>query len=127
MKKTGIRMIALFSAMLLMLSVFALPAFAEDTAANTAKKLDKTTIAWIVVGGLILIAVAVLLIGFRDKVVKFLRVYKSEFKKISWLNWEQTKKSTLVVLVLLIACAAVICLLDFALSKGFLAFLNLFQ
>lgn len=127
MKKTGFRLIALLSAMLLMFSVFALPTFAEDTADTAKKGLSGQAIAWIVVAGLIVVAIAVLMLKFRDKVQKFLRVYKSEFKKISWLNWEQTKKSTLVVLVVLIACAAVICLLDFALSKGFLAFLDLFK
>ena len=66
-------------------------------------------------------------IKFREKIKKFLRVYKSESKKIVWLPWDQTKKSTLVVCVVLIVCAAVICLLDVGLSKGFLAFIGLFS
>jgi len=43
-----------------------------------------------------------------------------------WLSWDQTKKSTLVVLVVLIICAVVICLLDYGLSKGIMAFIDLF-
>ena len=102
----------------------------EDVAAaeETAKKgLSTNAIIWIVVGGVVLVAAVVLCIIFREKVGKFFRVYKSEIKKVVWLPWDQTKKSTLVVLVILIICAAAICLVDLGLSKGFLAFLKLFQ
>ena len=103
----------------------------EDIAAapeETAKKgLSTNAIIWIVVGGVVLVAAVVLCIIFREKVGKFFRVYKSEIKKVVWLPWDQTKKSTLVVLVILIICAAAICLVDLGLSKGFLAFLKLFQ
>lgn len=103
----------------------------EDIATTTAveekKGLSTNAIIWIVVGGVVLVAAVVLCIVFREKVGKFFRVYKSEVKKIVWLPWDQTKKSTLVVLVILIICAAAICLVDLGLSKGFLAFLKLFQ
>ena len=104
----------------------------EDVAAapaTTAEKkgLSTNAIVWIVVGSVVLIAAVVLCIVFRKRVGKFLRVYKSEVKKIVWLPWDQTKKSTLVVLVILIICATAICLVDLGLSKGFLAFLKLFQ
>ncbi len=82
------------------------------------KKLTTAQIIWIAVGGGVLLIAIVLCIVFRAKLVKGLRVYKSEFKKVSWLSWEQTRKSTLVVLVVLIACALVICLMDFGLGKG---------
>ncbi len=83
-------------------------------------------IVWLVVGGVLLVAAVVLGIIFREKLAKFFRVYKNECKKITWLSWKETRKSTLVVLVLLIACAAAISLLDFALSKSIFAFFNLF-
>ena len=98
---------------------------ADDAAKS--KGLSTTAIVWIVVGGVVVVAAVVLCVVFREKVGKFFRVYKSEIKKIVWLPWNQTCKSTLVVLVILIICAAAICLVDLGLSKGFLAFLNLFN
>ena len=100
---------------------------ATTTAATETKGLSTNAIIWIVVGGVVLVAAVVLCIIFREKVGKFLRVYKSEIKKVVWLPWDQTKKSTLVVLVILIICATAIALVDLGLSKGFLAFLKLFQ
>ena len=98
---------------------------ADDVAES--KGLSTTAIVWIVVGGVILVAGVVLCIIFREKVGKFFRVYKSEIKKVVWLPWDQTCKSTLVVLVILLVCAAAICLIDLGLSKGFLEFLKLFK
>ena len=107
------------------LSLFAIPAFAEE--ANAAKKgLSTGTIVTIIVSAVIVLAAVVLCIVFREKVKKFLRVYRSEAKKIVWLPWNQTKKSTLVVVVVLVVCAAVICLLDAGLNKGFIEFIGLF-
>ena len=80
----------------------------------------------IIIAAVVLVAAVILCIKFREKIKKFFRVYKSETKKIVWLPWNQTRKSTLVVLVVLIACATAICLVDFGLSKGILAFINLF-
>ena len=112
-------------AVLSTLSLFAIPAFAEE--ADAAKKgLSTGTIVTLIVTAVIVVAAVVLCIVFREKVKKFLRVYKSEVKKIVWLPWNQTRKSTLVVVIVLVVCAAAICLLDFGLSKGFLAFINLF-
>ena len=110
-----------FGAMLLSASLFAIPAFAahtHDHAAEEAKSLTTDQIVWIVFGGVVLVAAIVLGIIFREKVKKFFRVYNSERKKIVWLPWDQTKKSTWVVLVVLVAAAAAICLLDFGLFKG---------
>ena len=90
----------------------------EKPAEDGKKKLTKAQIIWIAVGGGVLLIAIVLCIVFRAKLVKGLRVYKSEFKKVSWLSWEQTRKSTLVVLAVLIVCALVICLMDFGLGKG---------
>ena len=111
---------------LLSISLFAIPAFAAEADA-ASKKLSTGTIIGIIIAAVVVVAAVVLGIKFREKIKKFLRVYKSESKKIVWLPWDQTKKSTLVVCVVLIVCAAVICLLDVGLSKGFLAFIGLFN
>ncbi len=154
-------------AVILMISLFAIPAFAEEattapateaateavteaateavtgstessTDAGTDTNTGSTTdtedkgltqeqiISLCILGGLVLVAI-VLCIIFHKKVKQFLRVYKSEAGKIAWLPWEQTRKSTWVVLVVLILSALAICLIDFGLSKGFIAFVDLFK
>ena len=80
----------------------------------------------IVIGGVILVAAIVLGIKFREQIGKTLVVYKSEFKKVSWLSWKDTKKSSWIVLGVLVACAIVICLLDLGLFEGFMAMINAF-
>lgn len=79
---------------------------------------------WLIVGVVALIAAVVLCIVFRKKLAKLFRVYKSEVKKIVWFPWAQTKKSTLLVWVILIISALVICLLDLGLGRGLVAILN---
>ena len=126
MKNLFNRTLALVCAVLMMISLFALPAFAhEDHDHDHAEEavqegLSTAAIVWIVIGGVLVVAGVVLGIKYREKIAKALRVYKSEFKKVSWLSWKDTKKSSLVVLVVLAACALVICLLDLGLSKGLL-------
>ena len=133
MKNMLNRTLALVCAVLMMISLFALPAFAEDDHAGhdhdheeevAQEGLSTTAIVWIVIGGVLVVAGVVLGIKYREKIVKSLRVYKSEFKKVSWLSWKDTKKSSLVVLAVLAACALVICLLDLGLSKGLLAMIQ---
>lgn len=130
------RWLAVLCAALLIVSLFAIPAFADEEA-TTAETTETTTetassglstqaIVWIIVAGVVVVVAVVLGLRFREKVAKFFRVYKSEIKKIVWLPWDQTKKSTLVVIVVLIICAAAICLVDYALGEGFLAFIKLF-
>ena len=96
----------------------------EDT---NNKGLTTGQLVGLIIAAVLLAVAVVLCIVFREKIGKFLRVYKSEIKKIVWLPWSQTKKSTLVVLVVLIICAIAICLIDLGLSKGFLAFFKLFS
>ena len=119
MKNLLNRTLALVCSVLMMISLFALPAFA-DGANTTTAKLSTADIIWIIIGGVLVVAGVVLGIKYRENIVKALRVYKSEFKKVSWLSWKDTKKSSLVVLAVLAACALVICLLDLGLSKGLL-------
>ena len=112
-------------AAILTISLFAIPAFAEDGSANKGG-VNVGLIVGLCIGAVVLIVAAVLCVKFWDKIKKFFRVYKSEAKKIVWLSWAQTKKSTGVVLLVLVVCAIVICLLDLGLSQGILAFIKLF-
>ena len=127
MKNLFNRTLALICAVLMMISLFALPAFAHEGHDHEGEEvveeqgLSTAAIVWIVIGGVLVVAGVVLGIKYREKIAKGLRVYKSEFKKVSWLSWKDTKKSSLVVLGVLVACAVVICLLDLGLSKGLLA------
>ena len=130
MKNLLNRTLALVCAVLMMISLFALPAFAHEGHDHEGEEvveeqgLSTVAIVWIVIGGVLVVAGVVLGIKYREKIVKALRVYKSEFKKVSWLSWKDTKKSSLVVLGVLVACALVICLLDLGLSKGLLAMIQ---
>ena len=83
-----------------------------------------TTRFWLIAAIVIVVAIVVLCVVFRKKLAKALRVYKSEIKKIVWLPWPQTRKSTILVLIVMLVCAAVICLLDLGLARGFLAVIN---
>ena len=154
------RWTAALVAILMMISLFAIPAFADETTAattavettaattavettaattaattagsttttgNTNNKLSITAIVFIVIGVVLVAVATVLIIKNREKVGKYLRVLKGECKKIVWLPWDQTKKNTWVVLVVLIICAIAICAIDFGLQKGYLAFIGLFQ
>ena len=129
MKNLLNRALALICVVLMMVSLFALPAFADeheghDHATTTTNANLVKIIPWIVLGGVIVVGVAVLLIKCPEKIAKGLRVYKSEFKKVSWLSWKETKKSSLIVLGMLAACALVICLLDLGLYEGMVALIQ---
>ena len=60
-------------------------------------------------------------VSFWEKVKRFFRSYRSEVKKIVWFSWDQTWKNTLVVLVIAVAVAAVVGLLDWGFTKGIIA------
>ena len=129
MKNLLNRTLALICVVLMMVSLFALPAFADeheghDHATTTTDANLVKIIPWIVLGGVVVVGVAVLLIKCPEKIAKGLRVYKSEFKKVSWLSWKETKKSSLIVLGMLAACALVICLLDLGLYEGMVALIQ---
>lgn len=131
MKNLFNRTLALICAVLMMISLFALPAFAHEGEDHDHEEeevveegLSTAAIVWIVIGGVLVVAGVVLGIKYREKIAKGLRVYKSEFKKVSWLSWKDTRKSSLVVLGVLVACALVICLLDLGLYKGLLALIQ---
>ena len=53
--------------------------------------------------------------------------FKSETKKIVWPSWKQVLKNTAIVLLIVVICAIVIGLLDYAFSGGIQALTNLFS
>ena len=128
--KTGIlfkKWTAVLCAVLMMISLFAIPAFADEAASGQESSgIDAGLLIGLIIAAVILVVAVVLCIRFRENIGKFFRVYKSEAKKIVWLSWAQTKKSTGVVLLVPAVCAIVICLLDLGLSQGILAFIKLF-
>lgn len=81
----------------------------------------------IVVLGIIVIVAVVLIIKFRVKLAAFLRSVKSEIKKIVWASGSDTRKNFLVVIVIAVAVAAIIGILDFAFSEGIAGIVKLLQ
>ena len=109
-------------AALIYLSIAAIP-FLNDVSTEKSGLLGILTIGEIIVLGVmlaLLIAVVIFLIKKREKAAGMVREYESEVKRITWLSWKDTKKSTVVVLIGLVVCATVISLLDLGLSHGFL-------
>ena len=64
--------------------------------------------------------------SFFSKVAAFFRSIKSEMKKISWSPANDVRKNTLVVLVVLIVCAAALAVVDFVFLQGITALGKLF-
>lgn len=113
-------------AALIYLSIAAIP-FLNSVKTEKSGLLGILTIGEIIVLGVmlaILIAVVIFLIKKREKAAGMVREYESEVKRITWLSWKDTKKSTVVVLIGLAVCAVVISLLDLGLSHGFLELIN---
>lgn len=51
------------------------------------------------------------------RIVRFLRDYKSEVKKIVWPGWKDVAKNTIIVLIICLIIGAVIWLWDFGIGK----------
>ena len=92
---------------------------------KTPKRLDTADIVLLIIFGVAVIAAAIVCIIKREKVAKFLRSIKSEFKKIVWSPWNQVRKNTIIVIVLVVALAAVIGVLDFLFGQGIAELKNL--
>jgi len=75
---------------------------------------------WISLGifGVLIIVGVIAAIIKKEKVGAWWRSYKSELKKIVWYPWNDVRKGTIVVVVVVVGLAAVIGLLDFAFFKG---------
>ncbi|MDD4773845.1 MAG: preprotein translocase subunit SecE [Eubacteriales bacterium] len=59
-------------------------------------------------------------ISLKAKILKALREYKSELKKIVWFNREQTFKSSVIVIISVIIVSAFISSLDYIFSTALL-------
>ena len=108
------------------LAIMAIP-FLNTVETDKSGLLGILTVGEIIVLGImiaLLVAAIVFLVKKREQAIRMMKVYESEVKKVTWLSWKDTKKSTVVVLIGLVICAAVICLLDVALAKGFLWFIT---
>lgn len=88
------------------------------TAAAKDSGIGTTGLINLIVGGVILVALIVLAIVFRKKIPGWYKGVKSECGKIVWCPKDKLKKNTLVVVVIIVALAILIALLDLAFSKG---------
>jgi preprotein translocase subunit SecE len=62
-------------------------------------------------------------ISFKERIKKFFRDYKSEFKKISWPNRKETTKRTIMVIAAIVVISVCIFVVDllFTSFNGWLA------
>ena len=79
----------------------------------------------LIIFAVVVVIVAIVCIVKREKVGKYFRGIKSEFKKIVWSPWNQVRKNSIVVIVVVIALAVVIGLLDFLFGQGITELKNL--
>ena len=100
---------------------------------TTGTDTEKKDLNWdlIITLGVIGAAVIVLLllylfnVKFRERVKKFFKEYRSELKKIVWSPARDVKKNTIVVIVVALAFAIAIGILDVVFSRGFSSITNL--
>ena len=109
------------------LAIGAIPFLNNVKNSEASGLLGILTVGEIIVLGImiaLLVAVVVFLFKKADVANAKVREYESEIKRITWLSWKDTKKSTVVVLIGLAVCAALICVLDLILAKGILWFVS---
>ena len=100
-----------------------------DTSVDTEEAKQKRTrgIINLSVGAVILIALVVLCIKFRNKIPTWWKGLKSECGKITWCPKDKLKKNTIVVVIIILAIAIVIGVLDFVFSRGMILLGDLFH
>ena len=89
-----------------------------DAALAQKKAAQKVLIINAIIIAVIIIILVAVGIKFRAKLAAFFRSVKSELGKIVWSSKENTRKSFLVVIVVAVAVAAVIWILDLAFNTG---------
>lgn len=100
---------------------------ATETTGEAAKTgLSTGTIISLSILGVVVVVLVVLAIVKRKKLAERLRSYKSEMKKITWYPWKQVWRNTVLVIVIVLATAAVVGLLDFAFFQGQAGLVKLF-
>ena len=104
---------------------------AEDAAKKELEKIkaDKTTTLIIngAIIGAIVVIIALVAVKFRKKLGGFMRSVKSELKKIVWSSKENTRKGFLVVVVVAVATAILLGLIDLAFNTGISMLASLFN
>ena len=98
----------------------------EEEKEEEKKGLTTGDIISLAVLGVAIIAVVIYCLTHEEKVGKFFRSLKSEFKKITWTPWTQVRKNTIVVLIVVISIGLVIAGLDLIFSQGIYALGRLF-
>lgn len=98
----------------------------DDETTEEKKGLTTGDIISLAILGVVIILVVIYCLTHKEKVAKLWRGLKSELKKIVWTPWNQVRKNTLVVLVIIIAAAILIGVLDLLFSKGILALGKIF-
>ena len=89
---------------------FCLGVFAED--ANASGGIDTFALVSLIIGGVLILVLAVLCIVKRQKLVESVRAYRSEMKKITWYPWKSVWRGTVFVIVVVLVTALVVGLLD---------------
>ena len=91
----------------------------ENKAEAEAKKQQRTRgIINLCVGVVLLIALAALIFAYRGKIPSWWKGLKSECGKITWCPKEKLRKNTFVVVIIILAIAVAIGVLDFVFSRG---------
>ena len=57
-------------------------------------------------------------ISFKERIKKFFRDYKSEFKKISWPDRQSTLKQSVAVVAISVVVGVIIAVLDYFIQYG---------
>ena len=113
------KMLALFLVCCLALSTVLCFGVAAADEADAAKEgISTFALVSLIIGGVLLIVVAVLCIVKREKLAESLRAYKRELKNVTWFSWKNVVRSTVFVIVAIVVVAAVIGLLDYAFFQG---------
>ena len=102
----------------------------DNTAALIEKQQNekkKTLIVNFAIIGVIVLIAVLLCVKFRAKLGDFMRSVKSEMKKIVWSGKENTRKSFLVVIVVAVAVAILLGLMDLAFNTGISQLASLFK
>ena len=90
----------------------------HDHEEEEAKGFTTSDLVLLIIFGVAVIVCAIVCIIKREKVGKFFRGLKSEFKKIVWFPWNQVRKNTIVVIIICVALAIVIGVLDLLFGNG---------
>ena len=109
------KFLVLLLTLCLAVCVFTLGVGAEDGSAATGvfgTNMDTFTFVSLVVAGVLVIAAIIICIIKREAVVKGLKAYKSEMKKITWYSRKNVVRGTIFVIVSVIVIALVVGLLD---------------